>query len=214
MDRRTDVWSFGCVLYEALTSRQVFGGQTMTDILGAIVHKEPDWEALPESTPRGIRRLLRRCLEKDPHDRLHHMADARIEIRHALNESFEDSQARISTATPVWWRRTIPWAVAAVFAVIAVVAYWEPPSEPPSPQRFSINLPSPYVTEPLIHRMCISPDGKHLVYLGKRPGHQQEIFHRPLGKLGGTRIEGTEGAESLFFSPDGKWVGFLADRRH
>ena len=212
VDRRTDIWSFGCVLYEALTSRQVFGGQTMTDILGAIVHKEPDWEALPESTPRGIRRLLRRCLEKDPHDRLHHMADARIEIRHALNQPVEDSQARVSTATPVWWRRTIPWAVAAVFAVFAVVAYWKPPSEPPTPQRFSINLPSPYVTDPRIHRMRISPDGKHLVYLGKRPGHRQEIFHRPLGQLGGTRIDGTEGAESLFFSPDGKWVGFMADR--
>ncbi len=100
VDKRTDIWSFGCVLYEALTSRQVFGGETMTDILGAIVHKEPDWEALPESTPQGIQRLLRRCLEKDPHDRLHHIADARIEISVVLSEPFGTTPVRVEAGPP------------------------------------------------------------------------------------------------------------------
>ena len=66
VDKRTDIWAFGCVLYEMLTGKQVFGGETVTDILGAIVHKDPDWEALPETTPRAIHRLLRRCLDKGP----------------------------------------------------------------------------------------------------------------------------------------------------
>ncbi len=212
VDKRTDIWAFGCVLYEVLTGKQVFRGDTVTDILAAIVHKDPDWEALPEGTPRASQRLLRRCLDKDPHERLRDIGDARIVIRYVLNEPSDHSPREGVAATPVWWRRSIPWAVAAVFAVIAVVAYWEPPSEPPTPQRFSINLSSPFAIDALMHKIRLSPDGRHLVYLGRRPGHQQEIFHRPLEQPEARPIEGTEGAESLFFSPDGKWVGFSANR--
>ncbi len=83
VDRRTDIWAFGCVLYELLTSRMTFSGETVTDILGAILHKEPDWEALPASTPQGIRALLRRCLNKEARHRYHAAADVRIQIEEA-----------------------------------------------------------------------------------------------------------------------------------
>ena len=211
VDKRTDIWAFGCVLFEALTGRQEFGGETISDCIAKVLQKEPDWESLPEKTPWRIQDLLRRCLQKDPHDRLHHIADARIEIRHVLSEPSDHSPVRVPTATPVW-RQTIPWAVTALVAAIAIFASWEPPSEPPTPRRFSINLPSPFAIDAAPHRMALSPDGNDLVYLGRRPDHKQEIYHRPLGQFEASPIDGTEGAESLFFSPDGKWVGFYADR--
>ncbi len=213
VDKRTDIWAFGCVLYEALTGRQEFGGETISDCIAKVLQKEPDWAALPDDTPWRIQDLLRRCLQKDSHERLQHIGDARIEISVALSEPFGTTPVRVEARLPrSSWQRVLPWAVAAVFAVFAVVAYWEPPSEPPNPKRFSINLPSPFATSPLIYRMRLSPDGNHLVYLGKRSGHQQEIYHRPLGQFEASPIEGTEGATSLFFSPDGKWVGFAANR--
>ena len=207
VDKRTDIWAFGCVLYEILTGSQAFGGETVTDILAAIVDRDPEWEALPESTPRAIQRLLRRCLEKDPHERLRDIGDARIEIRYVLGEPVEDSVGDLSTPTPAWWPRMVPWAIAALLAVMLALTYREPPSEPPTPQRFSIDLPSPFA-ESGHYKMALSPDGNHLVYLGKSPDHQEEIYHRPLDQLEARPIEGTEGAGDLFFSPDGKWVGF------
>jgi serine/threonine protein kinase len=80
VDERTDVWSFGCLLWECLTGRKTFGGATLSDSIGAILHTEPDWGRLPADTPPTVRRLLRRCLAKDPRKRLHHIADARIEL--------------------------------------------------------------------------------------------------------------------------------------
>ena len=83
MDRRADIWAFGCVLYECLTGTQLFRGETASDCIAQVLQKEPDWEALPEGIPWRIRDLLCRCLEKNSHDRLHHIADARIEIKQA-----------------------------------------------------------------------------------------------------------------------------------
>ena len=108
VDKRTDIWAFGCVLYEMLTAKQAYGGETVTDILAAIVDRDPDWERLPEGTPRAIQRLLRRCLEKDAHDRLHDIADARIVIKYVLSEPSDDSPREVVALAPVWWKRTIP----------------------------------------------------------------------------------------------------------
>ena len=83
VDQRADIWAFGCVLYEMLTGQRAFGGTTISETLGAVLERGPDWQQLPPTVPDGIRRLLRRCLEHDPKRRLHHMADARIEIEDA-----------------------------------------------------------------------------------------------------------------------------------
>ena len=84
LDRRTDIWSFGCVLYEILTGRSPFLGETLSDTIAKVLDREPDWEALPRNTPALVRRLLRRCLDKDPRERLRDIGDARVEIREAV----------------------------------------------------------------------------------------------------------------------------------
>ena len=91
LDQRTDIWSFGCVLYEMLTGRAVFGGATLSDTIANVLDRQPQWEALPSGTPPAVRKLLRRCLDKDPRDRLHDVADARVDIAEARNAPEADT---------------------------------------------------------------------------------------------------------------------------
>ena len=94
-------WSFGCLMFEALTGRSPFEGETLSDVIGAILNHEPDWDALPASTPWQIRRLLRRCLKKDARERLHHMADARHEIQDAIDEPMAAVSAEAQKKPPI-----------------------------------------------------------------------------------------------------------------
>ena len=122
VDRRSDIWAFGCVLYEMLTARQPFRGATISDTTVAILGKDPDWSLLPSDTPPRILWLLKRCLERDPRRRLHDIADARIEIDEALAHPSETTPAAGGTATrrmPV--REIAAWTTAAL-AVVALVA--------------------------------------------------------------------------------------------
>ena len=177
-----------------------------------MLHQEPSLEELPKDTPWTIRQLLERCLRKDPRMRLQHTGDARIEIHQVLSEPSDYPPVGAATATPVSWRRTIPWAIAVLAVGMVILSFWEPPSAPPTPKRFSISLTFPFASGAGSPRLALSADGDHLAYLGRCPGHKQEIYHRPLAQFEASPIEGTEGAGSLFFSPDGKWVGFYADR--
>ena len=125
VDTRTDIWAFGSVLLECLTGVQEFGGETISDSIAKILQKEPDWEGLPKETPPAIRRLLRRCLEKDPYDRVQHIGDARIEIRHALEHPSDDLYGEVATASPARWQRALPLLAAALIAVLAtVLLFW------------------------------------------------------------------------------------------
>ena len=113
VDKRTDIWAFGCVLYEMLTGRALFAGETISDTVAAVLKQEPDWQALPADTPAGIRSLLRRCLKKDPVDRLHDIADARIEIQEAIAEPAAMTPTGPARRAAARWMRMIPWVVAA-----------------------------------------------------------------------------------------------------
>src|SRR5262249_20175579 len=173
LDKRSDIWAFGCVVYEMLTGRQAFGAATVTDTLAAIVRGEPDWSALPAATPRALRTLLGRCLQKDPRQRLRDIGDARLEI--------EDAIASPSTATQTVAQATQParlaWAVAAAAIAIAIVATSgavslligrNRVSAAHPVMQFTLALPPahPLYSGDLNPPIAISPDGTRLAYVG------------------------------------------------
>jgi len=220
LDKRTDIWSFGCVLYECLTGRMAFRGQSAPDVVSAILQTDPDWSALPERTPPRLRNLLERCLEKNPRNRLHDIADARIEIE-ALGEASTphpgDEAIGLRTRTASR-RHTVSWSLASLIVgatVTGVAAWMLGPTGPDTPQpvmRFSVSLPADqtlpvYDQRPLV---ALSPDGKHLVYVADHEGTTR-LYLRELDQLESRPLPGTEGGSGPFFSPDSQWVGFFTD---
>jgi len=121
VDKRTDIWAFGCVLYEILTGKAAFGGETLTDIVAAVVTNEPDWAALPANMPAAARALLRRCLQKDLGRRLQHAGDARIEIDEAIAEPAPRPQSTHASRPTAPFARVIPWATVALLALALLV---------------------------------------------------------------------------------------------
>ena len=215
LDRRTDIWSFGCVFYEALTGRPPFAAEPGSDTLAAILRDEPDWQAL-DHVPVPIQRLIRRCLRKDLQVRLRDIADARIEIEELLNETA--SVALVSRADLrrhlLSRRRLIATALAAAVAAAAVIAWWMAARSPtPRPQlaRVAIPLdPGQHLVTGTSMLLALSPDGTRLAYVAAGAGARSQIFLRGLDRFEATPIAGTEGATAPFFSPDGEWVGFYA----
>ena len=219
VDKRTDIWAFGCVLYEMLTGRKAFWGDTVSDAISAILGREPDWSAVPEATPPRIHHLLRRCLEKDPKHRLHDIADARIEVVDALRDPIEGGiPSGATTARRPIGRQTV-WGLAAVaVSVVALAAGlamrgWPDPMPSQSPlARLTITLPAAQTLDRGRFRpMALSPDGKLLVYAASVNGGRTNLFMRPLEQLEARPIPETEGATAPFFSPDGRWLAFYAN---
>ena len=200
IDKRCDIWAFGCVLYEMLTGRRPFEGQDVTDVLARIVEQEPDFHALPAATPAPIRRLLQRCLEKDRRKRLPDIGVARIEIDDALTTPDEASPTRVRPA----------WIVAAALAgalIAGVVLYARsPPTASPPLVRASIPLEGQLDFAVQQLAFAVSPDGSRIVYrtVGGGP-----LRIRQLHDAQSTAIAGTEDASTPFFSPDGRWLGFF-----
>jgi hypothetical protein len=215
VDRRTDIWAFGCVLYEMLTGRQAFeASETVSDAVAAILTREPDWSALPLQVPAQIRTLLRRCLQKDPSRRLHHVADVRVEIEDALSEPPAPVSAIAPhVGTPTRWMRALPWTVAALAFGVAAWILWSRPGLPtPASQsvlRLEINLPAGvelYTASP--RPVAVSPDGTRLAFVGVRGGGRQ-VYMRPLDQFEAVPLRGTDTVTVCFFSPDGRSIGFI-----
>ena len=224
VDRRADVWAFGVVLYEMLTGGRAFDGDDTSEILATVLKSEPNWQALPADTPPSIRRLLRRCLEKDPRKRLSAIADARLEL-----EEIEPSAP--SVAVPVPQRRSGQRAalvagivLTSVVATIAAMKLLGAGSwtlgagnskleAGSSPIRLSIALPDGDQIEDTNHLpLAISRDGSRIAYVGFRDGGRK-LFLRNLGDAAPILLAGTEGARMPFFSPDGQWIGFFTNSR-
>src|SRR5262249_275039 len=147
LDKRADIWAFGCVLYELLTGMHAFAGETVSDTLAAILDRDPDWTTLPDTTPRNIQRLLRHCLEKDLKLRLRHIRHPRLEINEALAPSVSDRSTATPVPVPSAPQRTMPVAAAAVLGatltlVFALVLRWwaGPQGTPPPSTRVSVEL--------------------------------------------------------------------------
>jgi len=215
LDKRTDIWSFGLVLFEMLSGDTPFAADTLTETLAGILRDEPDWDALPAETPRQVQRLLRRCLRKERGRRLRDIGDARIEIEDALTEpadALPSTEAGLPDVSTVRWRHAIPWTALGVVVglgagLLAAGSALRPgPQEPPGLVQTSIVVP----TSQQLGRLAISPDGSRIVY-SAIDGDERKLFSRPLDQEEATPIPGTEDGDAPFFSPDGKWVGFFAD---
>jgi len=235
VDARTDIWAFGCILYECLSGRRAFERETVADTLAAIVERDPDWSALPGGIPRAVQRLLERCLQRDLRRRLRHVGDARIEIEEALAEPAKVALADRTDAMLAGasltarlvpspsWRRMAPWMVAAVAVLAAALTLLSLGSRPgPAPlrsvMRSSIVLPAEAPLAPpgsfflAVGRpsLALSPDGSTLVYVAL-VGDTRQLYRRDM-ESGDTRaMPGTKDAQGPFFSPDSQWVGFFAE---
>jgi len=233
VDRRTDVWSFGCVLYEALTGRRAFPGETISDVIARVIQTDPDWSRLPTALPATVRRLLQRCLHKDPDRRLRDIGDARLEIQEALAappagaRSDETSgPAMLARAARPRWR--FPAAIGATLVLGLVAgglaagalgtrlfgtASTATGSLVPAVRLDMALAPdAPLAAGSFINPLALSPDGRRLVYVGYQKGVRR-LFVRDMDRLEVSPIPGTEGAEGPLFSPDGQWVLFHADGR-
>ena len=212
-DTQCDVWAFGCVLYEMLTGRAAFAGETVSEVLGEILKSEPDWHRLPQETPDGIRRVLRRCLQKDPAQRLHHIADARLEIDDAGRETREPGEAALGARR----RRLgllLALALVTLVAGAQAVRLWQAArSGPAAPQmRLEITTPSSSGTRTggELESLAISPDGLNVAFVTVSES-QSQLWLRPIDSASARPLAGTEMAVLPFWSPDSRSIGFFAN---
>jgi eukaryotic-like serine/threonine-protein kinase len=219
VDKRTDIWAFGCVLFEMLAGKRAFDGEDVTDAIASVVAREPDWAALPPDLPSQLRLLLRRCLEKDPRKRIGDISTARFLMTETIAPAAASAAPADPTASSINQakarRRALVFTSAglAAGAVVAAAATWltmRTPVESPRPVRFPI-VPSagmPLAMNGADRDIAISPDGSHLVYRGGRDIAQLVV--RAFDQLDGQTLAGISGIRSPFISPDGHWIGFFS----
>ena len=218
LDRRTDIWAFGCVLFEMLSGRRPFADEeTVSDTLASILKGEPAWDALPAETPPRIRALLERCLRKDPHRRLSHIAEARIVI--------EESPEIVTPARPpeqsARWGWRLGWPVVAVLACAtsAALAVWivSTRESPLVPARFEISAPAGALPLNVFGRLLevgdpLSPDGRTIAFVATYRG-RPSIWVRPVDSTTARPLAGTEEADRPVWSPDSQSLAFVAQGR-
>jgi len=220
VDKRADIWGFGCVLFELLTGKRAFEGDEITDVLARVIEREPDWSQLPPATPPGLRTLLQRCLTKDPKARMRDIGDARF----AIDEigEIESGRSAISAATPSPISppalaahashprsrlvRFIPWAIAAAAVIAAIVMWWRSAPGLVTNEQIRVELQIPNDVE-LYGRPSMSANGRVVVFVGVREGVRQ-VYIRRLDKAETRAVPGTEGAAYVDVSADGR-VGAL-----
>jgi Tol biopolymer transport system component len=217
VDKRTDIWAFGCVLYELLCGRPAFDGEDVTEILAAVVKTEPDWNRVPESTPPAIRTLLRRCLQKDKTLRIQAAGDARIEIQEALAAP-PTAVAATAALAARGWRERVTQAGLAVFILTTIALAIGFVLRAPKPPQLlpAVHLSTEIGADASLYAAVgpsaiLSPEGTRLALVAAGSDQKRHIYVRYLDQSQATALSGTENARDPFFSPDGQWIGFFAD---
>ncbi|HEV3214821.1 MAG TPA: protein kinase [Vicinamibacterales bacterium] len=226
VDKRSDIWAFGCVLYEMLAGRPVFPGETISDTIAGVLERQPDWHALPASTPSSVRQVLKRCLEKDPKARFRDIGDVRLQIE----DTIAPSTALAHAARPVGPRAgRLEIALLALLIGVSAVAFFLYFRRAPAPQTGRVALPAAAslhvsaelgadaslvlaanATVPTGAAAVMSPDGTQLAFVAQpHGGGAPRLYLRRLDQLNATPLAGTENAAGPFFSPDGHWLGFF-----
>lgn len=205
VDKRADIWAFGCVLYEILTGRPAFTGKTMPDLLTAVLTTDPDWTTLPKDTPATIRTLLRRCLEKDRKRRLDSAADARLEIDDAL--AAPPADARVVTRPRPTWQK---WSIAVAALTVVIISVAAAVAIRRQPVAYPMHFAIPVIGE--VSQLALSADGRLLAFVTPDETTGRNILSvQTIGQPHATPLTGTEGASYPFWSPDGAYVGFFAN---
>jgi serine/threonine-protein kinase len=217
VDKRADIWAFGCVLFEMLAGKVVFPGETITDTLAAVIRAEPEWSGLPATLPRRVRKVLELCLAKNPRKRLHDIADAALLMEGELEEDF--GQVATAAAAPdsrkSRLREGLAWTLAVGAIVTAIALGWRPDTGegPGPPTRFTIRLaddaPLSFIDEPIL---AFGSDGRKIAFTAQDPASGRSIVYlRALDQSEPWPLPGTEGGGSPFFSPDGEHIGFFSE---
>src|SRR5262245_24024426 len=229
VDKRTDIWSLGCILYECLTGRRAFEGETPTDVLAKVIERDPSWEALPARTPARLREIVARCLDKDPRRRYRDAGDIRIELERIREAGEWTSSAAVAVATPTRRRvrDLLPWGIAGLAVVVAIaaitIARWSragrdarPHNAPAIPLKVDVTDPDIPAFPAQAHAsVAITADGMTFAYFGKIPqenGFNWSICLRSANEVHAIRCvqrpHPLAGIYDPFFSPDGRWLGF------
>ena len=210
VDKRSDIWSFGCVLFEMLSGQQTFSGETLTDTLAAVVRAEPDWDSLPAGTPGAIRGLLGRCLTKDPKQRLRDVGEARVVLANpgAAESAAEPAVLRQQTRHGGWW---IAGAAVALIAGAALGRYALDPATPPSQTfEFDITVPGSVIES---GSLALSPDGTRLALVIREGSGDLKLAVRDMNATQVRVLSGTRGAAYPFWSPDSRELGFFSENQ-
>jgi Tol biopolymer transport system component/tRNA A-37 threonylcarbamoyl transferase component Bud32 len=202
VDKRTDIWAFGCLLWAMLTGQAPFAGDTLSDIIAGVLDREPPWSMLPAQTPPSVRRLLQRCLDKDPKLRLRDIADARFELEDSTRTPFPLFTSKR--------REAIAWTAAAVcLLVLGITGYitGRQPARAGGVARFHLSPPG----DGGIRDVALSPDGDRVAFVSPGTDRERRLWIRPIDSLEAKPLYGTEGASAPFWSPDGRFIGFFAE---
>jgi serine/threonine protein kinase len=207
---QTDIWAFGCILHEMLTGRRLFDGDTASDVLAGVLRSEIDFEALPTDTPPAIRRLLRRCLQRDPSRRLHDFGDVLLE----LEEEEEELEPILSAEIGRPLRNLLGWVTAAIASSVALILGWLYLGSGPSDVVIHTEIARPGAAEfrfqgDVGSPPVVAPDGSAIVFGASAPGEPVTLWVRSL-RTGETRqLAGTEGGFAPFWSPDARSIAFF-----
>lgn len=218
-DKRSDLWAFGCIVYEMLTAKRAFDGEDVGDTLAAVIRGEPDWRALPADLPRPLRAFIQGCLEKDRGRRVGHISTARFALDERAFERPTTPPAE-TRPRPVWRRVVALTAMAILIAAIALVAVMYVLRPPPESQamRFALSPPDGWnlasgtryggvAASPL----AVSPNGRLLAILARNADGRDRLWVRSFDSLVARELPGTDGAIGPFWSPDSEWLGFYAN---